>query len=208
MAARAANAAALVPLERIQRSIFVLRGEKIMLDADLATLYGVRTKVLVQALKRNSSRFPGDFAFQASPAEAQALRSHFVNPSARAPQGPSGPAENLRSQIVTSRSAWGGRRYRPYVFTEQGVAMLSSVLRSRRAVQVNVAIMRAFVALRRLLADHTMLARRLSELERRYAGHDQAIQSLFEAIRQLLKPARVPRREMGFHTLPAMRAAR
>jgi hypothetical protein len=108
---------------------------------------------------------------------------------------------------VTSKGR-GGRRYRPYVFTEQGEAMLSSVLRSRRAAEVNVAIMRAFVALRRLMADHTMLARKLSELERRFAGHDRAIQSLFDTIRELMTPPPVAKREMGFHTLPGMRTAK
>ncbi|OGR89080.1 MAG: DNA-binding protein [Elusimicrobia bacterium RIFCSPLOWO2_01_FULL_59_12] len=133
-----------------------------MLDSHLADLYGVKTKVLLQAVKRNLDRFPEDFMFKISPHEA----------------------ENLRSQIVTS--SWGGRRYMPYAFTEQGVAMLSSVLRSRRAIQVNVAIMRAFVKLRELLATHKDLARKLAELERKY---DTQFKVVFDAIRQLMEPA-------------------
>src|SRR3989344_5339971 len=115
---------ALLSVQHIQRHIYFIRDHKVMLDSHLADLYGVKTKVLLQAVKRNLDRFPEDFMFKISPHEA----------------------ENLRSQIVTS--SWGGRRYMPYAFTEQGVAMLSSVLRSRRAIQVNVAIMRAFVKLR------------------------------------------------------------
>ncbi len=133
----------IVPIERIAQTIILVRGEKVMLDADLAALYGVATRVLVQAVKRNVERFPADFMFQLNPEE-------FAH---------------LRSQIVTS-SVWGGRRYPPYAFTEQGVAMLSSVLRSNRAVRVNIEIMRAFVQLRRILATHAELAHKLEELER------------------------------------------
>lgn len=112
----------------------------------------------------------------------------------------------MRSQIVISKSVGrGGRRYLPYAFTEHGVAMLSSVLRSQRAAEVNVAIMRAFVALRRLLTDHAALARKLAEFDRKFAGHDQAIRSLFDALRELMAPPPVAKREMGFHTLPALR---
>jgi hypothetical protein len=115
--------------------------------------------------------------------------------------------ENLRCQIGTSSLEYGGRRYQPYVFTEQGVAMLSSVLRSKRAVQVNVAIMRAFVSLRRLLATNEALARKFAELERRLEGHDQAIKSLFDAIRELMAPPAKPRREIGFHAIGKEAAA-
>jgi hypothetical protein len=131
----------LTPVERIRQAIARLRGTNVMLDEDLAQLYDVETKALVRAVKRNLDRFPGDFMFQLSQEEF----------------------ENLRSQSVTS-SSWGGRRYRPYAFTEQGVAMLSSVLRSARAVRVNIEIMRAFVALREMLASHSELARRLDAL--------------------------------------------
>lgn len=167
--------AALVPLERIERAILLVRGHKVMLDADLAALYGVETKVLVQAVKRNLARFPEDFMFRLTKEEFDALRS----------------------QSVTS-SSWGGRRYPPYAFTEQGVAMLSSVLRSDRAVQVNIQIMRAFVRLRRLLATHEALARQLDALERKY---DRQFKVVFDAIRELMAPAtRGPRRQIGFST--------
>jgi len=143
-----------------------------MLSTHLAELYGVEPKVLVQAVKRNASRFPEDFMFQLS-------RDEFAN---------------LKSQIVTS--SWGGlRRAAPYAFTEQGVAMLSSVLNSPKAIQVNVEIMRAFVRLRRLLASHEDLARKLEELEKRY---DAQFKMVFDAIRQLMTPAAPPRRSIGF----------
>jgi len=166
----------LIPIERVEKLILLLRGEKVLLGQQLAELYGVPTKVLIQAVKRNRNRFPEDFMFQLSGQEF----------------------DNLKSQIVTS--SWGGlRRALPHAFTEQGVAMLSSVLRSERAVRVNIAIMRAFVGLRRLLATNEVLARKLAELERRLEGHDQAIRSLFDAIRELAAPPAKPRREIGFH---------
>ena len=168
-----------IPVERIQRAIYLIRGEKVMMDRDLATLYGVTTSYFNRAVKRNLTRFPADFMFQLTPDES----------------------ENLRCQIGISGSSYGGRRYLPYAFTEQGVAMLSSVLRSERAIQVNVAVMRAFVQLRRVLASHSELAQKLNELERRLESHDEAIQSLFEAIRQLMEPPLPdePRKEIGFH---------
>ena len=169
---------ALIPGERIEHAILLIRGQKMMLDRELATLYGVETKNLNKAVRRNFDRFPSDFMFQLTAEEAQ----------------------NLRFQIGTSGSGYGGRRYLPYVFTEQGVAMLSSVLRSKQAVQVNVAIMRAFVRLREALALHKELARKLKQLEKKIEGHDTAIQSLFEAIRQLMAPpVREPKPEIGFH---------
>lgn len=171
--------AGLIPVERIQNFIFLIRGEKVLLAQQLAELYGVPVKVLIQAVKRNQERFPNDFAFQLT-------RQEFVS---------------LRSQIVTSKVGRGGSRYLPYVFTEQGVAMLSSVLRSQRAVQVNVAIMRAFVSLRRLLATNETLARKFAELERKLEGHDDAIKSLFDAIRELMLPPEKPKREIGFHAI-------
>jgi len=167
----------LVPVERVERLIHLARGEKVLLDADLAKLYEVETKALNRAVRRNRNRFPPDFMFQLTAEEAS----------------------NLRCQVGTSSSGYGGRRYLPYAFTEQGVAMLSSVLRSERAVQVNVAIMRAFVGLRRMLAGNEALSRKLAELERRLEDHDQGIKSLFDAIRELMTPPETPRREMGFH---------
>ena len=146
-----------------------------MLDKDLAELYGVRTMVLNQAVKRNISRFPQDFMFQLSNEEL----------------------ENLISQIVIS--SWGGTRKLPYVFTEQGVAMLSSVLNSERAIQVNIAIMRAFVKLKQILSMNKELAYKLAELERKIEKYDVDIQAIFEAIRQLMKPPEKPRRMIGFH---------
>jgi hypothetical protein len=174
------QATQLIPVERVERLILLLRGEKVLLGQQLAELYGVPVKVLIQAVKRNRSRFPEDFMFQLS-------REEF---------------ENLKSQFVTS--SWGGlRRALPYAFTEQGVAMLSSVLRSERAVQVNVAIMRAFVSLRRMLVSHETLARKLAELESRLEGHDRAIKSVFDAFRELMAPPVKPRHEMGFHVREA-----
>ena len=164
----------LVSVERIERAILLIRGHKVMLDADLAALYEVETRVLVQAVKRNLDRFPEDFMFQLTKEEF----------------------EILRSQSVTS-SQWGGRRYPPYAFTEQGVAMLSSVLRSKRAVQVNIEIMRAFVRLRRMLASHKELARKLDALERKY---DVQFKVVFDAIRQLMAPPEPKHRRIGFRT--------
>jgi hypothetical protein len=149
-----------------------------LLAQQLAELYDVPVKVLIQAVKRNQARFPHDFAFQLT-------RQEFAN---------------LKSQFVTS--SWGGlRRALPYSFTEQGVAMLSSVLRSDRAVQVNVAITRAFVSLRRLLATNEDLSRKFAELERKLEGHDDAIKSLFDAIRELMLPPKRSKREIGFHAI-------
>ncbi|KAA6463369.1 ORF6N domain-containing protein [Acidobacteria bacterium AB60] len=171
-----------IAAEVVEQRILSLRGQKVMIDSDLAELYGVETKVLNQAVKRNSERFPPDFMFQLTPEEAEELREYL---------GPS----SLRSQIVTSKDPRGGRRYLPLAFTEQGVAMLSSVLRSPRAVQVNIAIMRAFVKLRELLASHRDLAKRLDEMEGKYDGHFKVV---FDAIRKLTVPAERPRRRIGF----------
>lgn len=166
-----------IPLERIQHAIFLLRGEKVMLDSDLAGLYGVTTGNLNKAVKRNFRRFPSDFMFQLTLEEL----------------------EGLLFQPGRSKGR-GGSRHRPYAFTEQGVAMLSSVLRSERAVQVNIAVMRAFVQLRQVLASHEELAQKLTDLERRIENHDSAIHSLFEAIRQLMAPPPPPQHpEIGFH---------
>jgi ORF6N domain len=164
---------AIVPAERIESRILLIRKNKVMLDSDLAWLYGVTTRALVQAAKRNKERFPQDFMFQLSRQEFQILRS----------------------QSVTSRQ-WGGRRYPPYAFTEQGVAMLSSVLRSKRAVLVNVQIMRTFVRLRQLLSSHAELQRQLDQLEKKY---DRRFKVVFEAIRELMEPPEKPGNRIGFH---------
>jgi hypothetical protein len=167
-----------VPAEHIEQSILLIRGHKVLLDSDLAHLYGVDTKTLNQAVKRNLPRFPDDFMFQLTTEEADALRS----------------------QIVTLKTGRGQhRKYLPYAFTEQGVAMLSSVLRSERAVQVNIEIMRAFVRIRKILATNAELARRLDEVERRVGTHDEQFVQVIRAIRQLMEPpARPPRRRIGF----------
>lgn len=166
---------ALVPAEPIEQAIYLIRGEKVMFDQDLAKLYEVETRALVQAVTRNLDRFPEDFAYRLSWQELT----------------------NLKSQTVTS--SWGGRRKPPYVFTEQGVAMLSSVLRSRRAVEVNIQIMRTFVRLRELMLTHRDLARKLHELERKYARHEKQFAAVFDAIRQLLEPTREQsKRRIGF----------
>lgn len=162
-----------VPAQRIENSILLVRGQKVMLDQDLALLYGVETKTLNRAVKRNIDRFPPDFMFQLSPEEF----------------------EHLRRQFGTS-SEWGGRRYPPYAFTEQGVAMLSGVLNSPRAVQVNIAIMRTFVRLRRILAAQADLAEKLNALEKKY---DRQFKIVFDAIRELMTPKTPPKhRQIGF----------
>src|SRR5437867_7598339 len=164
-------------VEQIEHCIFLMRGQKVMLDFHLAALYGVETKNLNKAVRRNQDRFPADFVFHLTAADLA----------------------NLKFQIGTSSSTHGGRRKPVSAFTEQGVAMLSTVLRSPRAVQVNIAIMRAFVRLREALSLHKDLAHKLAELERKIEGHDAAIRSLFEAIRQLMAPPHEPRKEIGFH---------
>jgi len=164
------------PASPLIQRICTVRGHKVMLDADRAALYGVPTKALVQAVKRNPARFPTDFMFSLTEQETA----------------------NLRSQIVTSSSPsanWGGRRNMPLAFTEQGVAMLSSVLKSDQAVQVNVEIMRAFVRLRDLVAHDRALARRLNDLESRY---DRQFKVVFDAIRALMAPPPAPKRRIGF----------
>ncbi|MCJ7538076.1 MAG: ORF6N domain-containing protein [Desulfobacterales bacterium] len=162
----------LTPIEKIEKLIFLVRGQKIMLSTHLAELYGVESRVLVQAVKRNIERFPEDFMFQLS----------------------DGEFENLKSQFVIS--SWGGmRRAKPYAFTEQGVAMLSSVLRSKRAVLVNIEIMRSFVKLREMLATHKDLDRKLTKLERKY---DDQFKVVFEVIRQLMAPPDKKVKKIGF----------
>ena len=163
----------MIPVERITEKILLIRGQKVILDQDLAALYQVETRILVQAVKRNIGRFPDDFMFQLTRDEH----------------------EILRSQIVISSESHGGRRYQPYAFTEQGVAMLSSVLHSERAVQVNIEIMRAFVRLRQLLSTHSDLQKKLIKLEQKY---DKQFQVVFEAIRELMKPDTKDIERIGF----------
>ena len=164
--------ARLITPERVERAILVLRGTKVLLDADLAVLYGVSPSRLNEQVRRNRARFPDDFMFQLSEDECRTLRSQFV-PS----------------------SSWGGRRTAPYAFTEQGVAMLSSVLRTPRAIHVNVEIMRAFVRLRQLLQSNADLAKKLARLEQKY---DAQFKVVFDAIRELMIPPAPPTRQIGF----------
>jgi hypothetical protein len=180
----------IVPIERIAESIRWIRGHKVLLDSDLV-LYGVATKVLNQAVKRNRERFPGDFMFQLNADETGFLRSEIMTLE-------KGRRTNW-SQTVTSSEKHRGKRYRPYAFTEQGIAMLSSVLNSDRAIKVNIAIMRAFVKLRQTLESNRDLAQKFSELERRVGKHDDEIATILEAIRQLMTAPEKPRREIGFH---------
>ena len=167
----------LVPVEIIEKKILLIRGQKVMLDADLADLYGVETFNLNKAVKRNIDRFPMDFMFQITKEEMESLRFQFG---------------------ISKITGRGGRRYLPYAFTEQGIAMLSSVLNSNRAVHVNIAIMRAFVKLRELLISHKDLAHKLDQLESKIERHDKEISSIFEAIRQLMAPPESPKRKIGF----------
>jgi len=182
----------IIPTEQIALRIRHFRGEKVLLDFDLAALYGVETRALNQAVRRNADRFPADFMFQLSSEETETL-SQLVTPSV-----PGHDVSNS-SQIVMSSGKYRGKRYRPYAFTEQGVAMLSSVLNSESAVKMNIAIMRAFVQLRRALETNRELARKFSELERRIDKHDAEIDAILEAIRQLMAPPEKARREIGFH---------
>jgi hypothetical protein len=166
----------IIPIERIAHAIFVFREQKVMLDYDLAVLYGIETRALKQAVRRNLDRFPIDFMFELSTKEIETVVSQFVIPN---------------------RRKFGGAK--PMAFTEQGVAMLSSVLNSERAVKVNIAIMRAFVKLRQTLETNRELAQKFSALEQRVGRHDEEISAILEAIRQLMAPPEKPHREIGFH---------
>jgi len=166
----------MVPVERIEGAILEIRGERVMLDADLAVIYGVTTKALVQAVKRNLDRFPAGFMFQLTPDEFS----------------------NLRSQIVTS--SWGGRRYPPYAFTEHGAVMLAALLKSKRAIEVSVFVVKAFIRMRRMLADQRQFALKLAEIESKLSAHDQSIKVVFDAVRKLMeKPKPEPVAKIGFH---------
>jgi len=166
----------IIPTEFIERRIFLIRGQKVMIDTDLASLYGTSVIRLNEQVRRNMARFPRDFMFQLTPTETA----------------------RLRSQIVTSKNGRGGRRYLPLAFTEQGVAMLSSALNSERAVQVSVAIIRTFVKLRQLLSSNANLAKKLEKLEKQYDAQSQVV---FKAIRELMSQESIPpSRRIGFHT--------
>ena len=183
---------ALLPVAHIQARIHLVRGKRVMLDADLARFYSVATRDLNKAVSRNPDRFPEDFAFMLTREEARILMFQT---------GTSKSQGTDEKDIAISKDPRGGRRTLPRAFTEQGVAMLASVLRTPRAVAISVALVRAFVQLRDLLSSRRDLAVKLAELERKLAGHDHAIRNLFETIRQLLEPAEHPAKEMGFHTL-------
>ncbi len=165
-----------IPIEQMQQSILLIRGKRVMLDSDLARLYGVSTKRLNEQVKRNRDRFPEDFMFQLNPVESGGLRSQFA----------------------TSKKERGGRRYLPFAFTEHGAIMLAAVLSTPRAIEVSVLVVRAFVKLREILLTHKALANRLAELESKIETHDEAIRSLMSAIRQLMAaPERSPKK-IGF----------
>ena len=172
-------AVAVVTPDHVERRIYDVRGDKVMLDNELAELYGVTTKVFNQSVGRNLDRFPEDFRFQLT-------REEY---------------DRLRSQFVTSKKGRGGRRYLPYVFTEQGVAMLSSVLNSDRAVQVNIAIMRAFVRMRRLLATPGELVAQLNQLADSVQFHEEQLKTIADVLRRMMEPTpEQPKRKIGFHT--------
>lgn len=179
-------------LPDLKNEIHLVRGERVMLDSALAEIYGVPTKRLNEQLRRNRKRFPGDFAFQLTVEEFTNLRSQIATSSSDSEAG-----GNLRSQNVTS--SYGGRRYRPWVFTEHGAIMLATVLNSDIAVQASVQVVRAFVQMRELVSANAVLARKLSEVERKADTHDQAIAQLFQAIRSLIEPPPAKKREIGFH---------
>jgi hypothetical protein len=201
----AKKANSLIPVQRIENVIHHIRGQRVMLDRDLASLYGVEVRILNQAVKRNTERFPEDFTFQLAREESDhVLRSQIVILKEQKSGFSVETSKNSRSQIVTLKQV-AHRKYLPFVF-EQGVAMLSSVLRSPRAVQVNIEIMRTFVRLRQWLTSNAELAKRLADLEQKY---DKNFKVVFEAIRELMRESATPKRkrEIGFHTFQSARTA-
>lgn len=172
--------ASVATYEAIQGMIFIIRGKKVMIDRDLANLYGVETKVLNQAVKRNKDRFPEDFMFQLSGVEF----------------------ENWKSQIVTSNKEKMGIRRKPYAFTEHGILMLSSVLNSERAIQVNIAIMRTFTKIRQMIAGHKELARKMKELEQKVGRHDKDINIIIDVIKKMMHEPVKKKKSIGFHVKP------
>ncbi len=192
----------IVQAEPVESLIRVIRGQRVMLDADLARVYGVPTKVLNQAVKRNLNRFPSDFMFQLTPEEVAHLRSQFVTSSSEANrlQIASGSEDAVRSQFVTG--SYGGRRYLPYAFTEHGAIQAANVLNSDRAVQMGVFVVRAFVKMRETLVAHRELAEKLAELERsllaRLDAHDHLITGIIKELHRLANPPEPPRKQIGF----------
>ncbi len=183
------------PIEVIQNKIYLIRSRKVMFDRDLAGLYGVETKILNRAVSRNRARFPEDFMFKLSKQEIKMwenLRCQFDTSSSKYSISNLNNIKNLRSQIVTS--SWGGQRYAPHVFTEQGIAMLSSVLRSEQAIQVNIQIMRTFTKIREMITGNRELREKIEELEKKY---DKKFKIVFQAIHQMLKEETKPQR-IGF----------
>jgi hypothetical protein len=182
--------AELVPYNRVESVILTIRGHRVMLDSELAVLYGVETRALIQAVKRNIDRFPEDFMFQLTATEAERSRSQLVILNAH-----SAEIAQERAERKSASKRGSNIKYLPYAFTEQGVAMLSSVLRSPRAVQVNIEIMRAFVRLRQMLQANTELAKKLATLEKKY---DAQFRVVFDAIRDLMAPPAKHKRRIGF----------
>ena len=176
-----------VSVQLIERRIYLIRGQKVMIDFDLAELYGVSTRQFNQQVTRNKSRFPEDFMFRLTKEEAEILRSQFVI-----------SRSDLRSQFATSSTGHGGRRYLPYAFTEQGVAMLSSVLNSEQAIEVNIAIMRAFVRLRQMLETNEELNRKFAAVIKKLSTHDKYFRVVFDELKKLTDEPRSPRRQIGF----------
>ena len=166
----------MVLIKTVEPRILILRGMRVILDSELSELYGVQVKRLNEQVKRNAERFPRDFMFQLSPSEHK----------------------NLRSQFATSRSSHGGRRHLPYAFTEHGAIMAATVLSSKRAIEMSVFVVRAFVRLRDMLATNGKVASKLAELERRLKGHDTSIHAIIDAINELMAPERRKRRQIGF----------
>jgi ORF6N domain-containing protein len=187
-----------VSVQLIERRIYLIRGQKVMLDFDLAELYGETTKRLNQQVTRNKKRFPEDFMFRLTKEEAEALRSQFVisNPNLRLQIATS--RSDLRSQSASSSTGHGGRRYRPYAFTEQGVAMLSSVLNSEQAIEVNIAIMRAFVRLRQMLETNEELNRKFAAVIRKLSTHDKYFRVVFDELKKLTEEPPSSDRQIGF----------
>lgn len=160
----------------VEHKIYIIRGQRVMVDFDLAKLYGVETRILVQSLKRNTARFPVDFAFQLTSIEAKSLRSQFV----------------------ISKIGRGGSRYLPYVFTEHGVVMLSAVLKSQRAVHMSIFIVRAFIKMREMLSTHADLAHKIEEIERKQKEHGDQLSSVYSVVKQLINPPEGPKKKIGF----------
>ena len=178
----------MIPDELVMNKIYMIRGQKVMLDFDLAELYGVETRSLNQAVKRNDNRFPGDFMFRLSKSEWESLRSQIVTSSDK----------SNSSQIVMSSKKHRGSVYLPYVFTGQGVAMISSVLKSETAIRVNIQIIRIFTRMREVIMTHKDILLQLEKIEKKLAGHDEDITLIFQYLKQLLNPPQPPRRKIGF----------